>query len=232
MLSDLRLSMRLRVVVIVQCALMIGVTLVGLSGMGETKGRLHDVYEDSIVPLLYLDSLLSQNFQARAQLDEALSANTPAEAHKHLDRIAGFRADAEKAWKDYVATPMSPEEKMLADEAAQAYLALVAVREQIIAAFETHGRAAAADVDKRAELAASFDRWRAAVDKLIEHQARDAESGYKTADGDYAQAKWVVVAVLLLGLGFAAVVSWLVIRSITRPLEDANGIAQRLAGGM
>jgi methyl-accepting chemotaxis protein-1 (serine sensor receptor) len=232
MLSNLRIGMRLRVVVIVQCALMIGVALTGLSGIGESKGRLHDIYEDSIVPLLYLDSLLSQNLQAREQLDEALSADTPAKAEKHLDRVAGFRADAEKAWKDYVATPMSPEEKKLADEAAQAYLRLVAARDEVISAFKAHGRAAAADVDKRAERAVKFDRWRAAVDKLIEHQARDAESGYKAADGDYAQAKWAVVAVLLLGVGFAAVVSWLVIRSLTRPLEIATGIARRIAGGV
>jgi methyl-accepting chemotaxis protein I, serine sensor receptor len=231
MLSNVRIGMRLRILVIIQCVLMIGVAATGLTGMGETKGRLHDVYEDSIVPLLYLDSLLSQNFQARAQLDQALSADTPAAAEKHLESIAGLCADADKAWKDYVATPMSPEERKLADEAAQAYMTLVAAREQVISAFKAHGRAAAADVDKRAERAATFDRWSAAVDKLIEHQARDAESGYKTADGDYAQAKWVVVAVLLLGVGFAAVVSWLVIRSITRPLEAATGIARRLAGG-
>jgi hypothetical protein len=219
MLSSLRIGVRLRILMIIQCLLIIAVGLTGLSGMSGTKGRVHEVYDDSIVPLLHLDNMLSQNFQARGQLDEAFGSESAADAAKHLDRIPGFRAEADKAWKDYTASAMSAEERKLADEAAQAHVALVAAAEQTISAFKAHGRAAAIEVDGRVERIAKFDRWRGTVDKLIEHQARDSEAGYKEADGDYTQAKWVVVAVLLFGVGFAAIVSWLVIRSITQPLE-------------
>ena len=231
MFSGLRIGVRLRILVVIQCLLMIAVALTGLSGMSATKGRLHEVYDDSIVPLLHLDNMLSQNFQARSQLDEAFAASSVAEAARHLDRITGFRTEADKAWKEYAASSMSAEERKLADEAAQAHVALVTAAEQTASAFKAQGRAAAAEVDGRVERIAKFDRWRAAVDKLIEHQARDSEAGYKAADGDYAQAKWVVVAALLFGVGFAAIVSWLVIRSITQPLAVATGIAGRIAGG-
>lgn len=220
MLSSLRIGMRLRILMFVQCVL-IGVGLTGLSGVAEARGRAQDVYGDSIVPLFYLDSLLSLNFQARDELAAALAAETPVEAQKHLDRIAGFSAEADKAWKDYSAAGMSVGERKLAEEAGQAHLALVAARDQVTAAFQSHGHAYAVEVEKRVDWTAKFERWRVAVDRLIEHQARDAESSYEAANGNYAQAEWIVAAMLLLGVGLAVVVSWLVIRSITRRAEPA-----------
>jgi methyl-accepting chemotaxis protein len=46
-----------------------------------------------------------------------------------------------------------------------------------------------------------------------------------------AQSKWVVMPMLLVGIGFTVVFAWLVIRSITGPLEAATGIAGRIAQG-
>jgi methyl-accepting chemotaxis protein len=231
MFSKMRIGNRLMVLVVLQCLVLLAVALTGLTGVAHTKDRLHSVYEESIVPLLYLDNLLNQDFQARAQLEEAFNAGTPAEAQKHLQRLAGFGTEAEKAWKEYSAIAMSAEERRLADEVGQAHQGLVAARSQVVAAFGAEGRAAAAEVDKRVERIAKFDQWRAKLDKLIEYQAREAESGYKEADGDYREAKWAVIGALLLGIGVAGVLSWMVIRSITGPLHTATEIAGRIAQG-
>jgi len=176
MFSNLRIGRRFLVLVAIQCLLIIAVGLTGLSGVAQSNGRLHGVYEESIVPLLHLDSILNQNFQIRAQLDEALAADAATEAEKRLDRINGFEAEAEKTWKDYSATPMSPAERQLADAVAQAQLNMIAARQQVVAALRMHGRAAAAEVDKRAERVAKFDRWRKAVDKLVEYQSHDEQT--------------------------------------------------------
>jgi Four helix bundle sensory module for signal transduction len=182
MFSSVRIGARLLILVAIQCLLMIAVGLTGLSGAAQTNGRPHGVYEESIVPLLRLDSILNQNFQIRAQLDEALSTDTAAEAEKHLQRIKGFEAEAENAWKDYSATPMNPGQRQLAEAAAQAQQTMITARQQVVAALRMYGRAAAAEVDKRAERSSKFDRWREAMDKVVEYQARGAQSDYQAAN--------------------------------------------------
>jgi methyl-accepting chemotaxis protein len=231
MFSHMRIGNRLMVLVTLQCLVLLAVALTGLTGVAHTKDRLHNVYEESIVPLLYLDNLLNQDFQARAQLEEAFNAGSPADAQKHLRRLAAFGAEAEKVWKEYNASAMSAEERKLADEVGQAHQGLVAARDQVTAAFAAEGRAAATEVDKRVDRIAKFDQWREKLDKLIEFQAREAESGYKEADGDYREAKWAVIGALLLGVGIAGVLSWMVIRSLTGPLHTATAIAGRIAQG-
>ena len=231
MFSNLRIGTRLLILVAIQCFFMVAVGLTGLSGVAQSNGRLHGVYEESIVPLLHLDSILNQNFQIRAQLDEALATDAATEAEKRLDRIKGFEAEAEKSWKDYSATPMSPAERRLADAVAQAQQNMIAARQQVVAALRMHGRAAAAEVDKRAERVAKFDRWREAVDKLVEHQGRDAQSDYQAGDENYVSTRWAVMAGMLAGVGVAGFVAWLVIRSISRPLRAATQAAERIAKG-
>ena len=231
MFSNLRIGTRLLILVAIQCLLMVAVGLTGLSGVAQSNGRLHGVYEESIVPLLHLDSILNQNFEIRAQLDEALTADAATEAEKRLDRIKGFEAEAEKSWKDYLATPMSPAERQLADAVAQAQQNMIAARQQVVAALRIHGRAAAAEVDKRAERVAKFDRWREAVDKLVEHQGRDAQSDYQAGDENYVSTRWALMAAMSAGVGVAGFVAWLVIRSISRPLRAATQAAERIATG-
>jgi hypothetical protein len=194
MFSNLRIGTRLLILAAIQCFLVVAVGLTGLSGMAQSNGRLQGVYEESIVPLLHLDSILNQNFQIRAQLEEALATDAATEAEKRLDRIKGFEAEAEKTWKDYSATPMSPAERQLADAVAQAQLNMIAARQQVVAALRMHGRAAAAEVDKRAERAAKFDRWREAVDQLVEYQSHAVQTvaprgGRLTAVSAWGEAK-------------------------------------------
>ena len=126
MFSNLRIGRRFLVLVAIQCLLIIAVGLTGLSGVAQSNGRLHGVYEESIVPLLCLDSIIDQNFEIRVQLDQALSTDMPAEAEKRLARLKGFEAEAEKTWKVYLAAPMSPGERRLADAAEQAQQAMIA----------------------------------------------------------------------------------------------------------
>ena len=88
---------------------------------------------------------------------------------------------------------MSPAERQLADSVAQAQLNMIAARQQVVAALRMHGRTSAAEVDKRAERVAKFDR-REAVDQLVEYQSHAVHTvaprgGRVTAVSAWGEAK-------------------------------------------
>ena len=176
MFSNTRIGTRLMCLIAIQCLLLLVVGVIGLSGAAHSKEQLHGVYGDSIVPLFYLDTTLNLNFQMRAQLEQALRADRPAVADKCFARAVTLAGEVEKAWEDYTATSMSPEERRLADVAEQANQELVAARDRVRAAFKSGGRAAAIETDLSVQRSLKFDRWREAMDKLVAYQARDAES--------------------------------------------------------
>ena len=172
MFSNTRIGTRLVCLIAIQCLLLLVVGLIGLTGAAHSKERLHGVYGESIVPLFYLDTTLNLNLQMRAQLEQALSAERPPAADKCFARAMALGAEAEKAWEDYTATPMSPEERGLADGVEQANKELAVAREQVSTAFKNRGRAAAMEADRRVESVLKFDRWHQAMEKLVAYQAR------------------------------------------------------------
>ena len=74
------------------------------------------------------------------------------------------------------------------------------------------------EADRRVERSPRFDRWHAAVDKLVAYQARDAEAVYRDAAGDNNQAQWTIVVALVIGLAFAVVAAWVMMDAIVRPM--------------
>jgi len=172
MFSNTRIGTRLVCLIAIQCLLLLVVGLSGLTGAAHSKERLHGVYGDSIVPLFYLDTTLNLNLQMRAELEQALRADRPGAADQCFARAIALGAEAEKAWEGYAATPMSPEERKLADAVEQANKDLAAARAQVSTAFQTRGRGAAMETDRIVERSLKFDRWHEAMEMLVAYQAR------------------------------------------------------------
>lgn len=69
------------------------------------------------------------------------------------------------------------------------------------------------------------------LDKLIEFQSGLMESAGTTADAQASQTRMLVLTISLLAVAISLLLGTLVTRSITRPLNDAVAIAQRVADG-
>jgi methyl-accepting chemotaxis protein len=231
MLSNIRIGTRLMLLIAVQCVLMFGVGLLGLVQLSSTKDKVHDVYEEALVPLLYLDSVLSANYSVRVHLDQAFGDVSQSEADKELDLATAAADEGKKAWQGYLSTQLGEEEKRLADVTAKAYEALAATRPQVIASFKNHGRAAALETIKRLDRDAKFDQFRLSLEKLVEFESNVARSDYQAVDAGYVRSKWIICLTLFTGLVLAIASSWLLIRSITRPLASAAAVAGRIAQG-
>jgi methyl-accepting chemotaxis protein len=124
----------------------------------------------------------------------------------------------------------SPEERRLADQAAQRKTAYLAVRKQVLQAKDL-GKTQEVEQLASTSLSTSFDAYTRALDTLLAHQTRQARA-LAAASGDAS----LFSRVLLLAVGGAALLlggaaGWLLTRSIVAPLQDAVRLAERVARG-
>ena len=129
---------------------------------------------------------------------------------------------------------------LLADSEDAEQAALVAAIEEAASPARTMARNVARMVGLGGNASAAFSsmdprrpigEWREALAQLLARQAAASASSYAQAQSSYATARTVLLITSLLGLGVGAGAGWMILRSVTAPLKQAIGQAQRIATG-
>jgi PAS domain S-box-containing protein len=199
----------------------------GLRGMDSAKEHLRSVYENRTVALGELAGVLYDTLQIRRQVDLAEAGGTPDAVARALAPVPRLDAERDKAWARYRKRPMSADEAVLAEQAQHDMRNLSTVRNQVVAAYDSEGKAASPTM--RARLDELFSLFHADMVRLIEFQSGVARREYEDAQQEYLHFRNLgllsLVAGLMLGLGAA----YLLIRSITQPLGAAIRAADAVA---
>jgi len=118
MLKNLTIKTRLVFVISLLCLIALVVGLVGLRNLGVTNDALKTVYNDRLVAVGQLSEVLTLIQQNQTTLSKAASGapeQLPAVVAEVEQRILAVSAK----WGDYMATYLTPEEKVLAHTFAQ-----------------------------------------------------------------------------------------------------------------
>ncbi|MBI3284798.1 MAG: Tar ligand binding domain-containing protein [Burkholderiales bacterium] len=212
--------------------LALGLGLLGLYGIGRANDGLQTVYEDRTVALEQvsrIDSLLLKN---RLALSAALL--DPAAAPAQLSQIENNQREIARTWADYMATYLTPDEKILAQQFAAERAALD--RNGLtpeIAALRAGNAEQAAQV--HAQALVSYQTVLADVAKLRQLQVDVAKQEYLLATQRYASLKSGMSVLIALGALIAGISVALLIRKIYGQLggepEYATAIVHRIATG-
>jgi methyl-accepting chemotaxis protein len=81
------------------------------------------------------------------------------------------------------------------------------------------------------EVAPRVKIQQAAIDEMLELQKHQNEASEETAKHDYTSAQILMISMSALAISLGILISWMVTRSITRPLAAAVEIAQTVASG-
>src|SRR5690606_14725638 len=73
--------------------------------------------------------------------------------------------------------------------------------------------------------------WRTLLEEDLAFQGAETAHAYASAKADYAQARTLLLVIAALALAVAALLGWLLTRSIVRPLQDATRVARDIARG-
>lgn len=230
---------------IIGLAVLVAVLLaiLGIVGLSTSTESLRTVYQDRMVPVQGLEEISLRMLDNRLSLRSALSEvniatinNQPglemdqARASALAERIRKNDADIGELWKGYMATYLTPEEKILAEKFSESSGKLI--NEAMVpatAALLANDYAATKNMlAKQRELAVVAENDLKALVKL---QFDIAEAEYKAGIKRYEQTRLIafgalgVSVVILLWLGL------LLTRSITRPLAQAIDVFKKISDG-
>jgi methyl-accepting chemotaxis protein len=128
------------------------------------------------------------------------------------------------------ALPANADERGLLENAARLKAAYVTVRKQV---FQAKDLGKTQEVEQLTDnaLARTFDAYAGALDALLARQTRQAHALAAASASAFAFSRGLLVGLGTLALLVGGVTAALLTRSIVRPLREAVGLAERVAGG-
>ncbi|MCS3762377.1 methyl-accepting chemotaxis protein [Bradyrhizobium centrosematis] len=217
------LNARLVTLVAILSLFLLVIGVMGLQGTRQSNSRLQSIYEDRAVPLAQLFEINDRMRDNTVLLFEA-AAN--GRAGKPVEGItAKVNANLEKvgkAWGDYMATYLTPEEKGVADSFTPKRVKYVeqGLKPALsLAAERKYEELAAVLAGQAREL---YEAAKADLDKLVAIQAKEAKAEYDAAEHEYGWLVGAALALLVTSIAIGGLVSRQTIRAIVRPLQRLN----------
>jgi methyl-accepting chemotaxis protein len=230
-------------------AVLVAVTLVwlGISGLSASNSSLKTVYEDRMVPVRDLDKLYMNMAQNMVLLETALNevkietvgdtaqlVLNPEIATKTADTMASNIENINGLWKAYMATYLTPEEKILADKFAESRGKFVSealkpsmttLRSNDYVATKKHAKQAS-----QLFATASID-----MDALIKLQFDVAQAAYAASAKRYEDTRLISFAALGVAIAILIWIGFAMTRSMRSALgaepDQINTAASRIAVG-
>ena len=230
MFKNFSIKTRLIFVIGFLCIQLIVGAIIGIAGLAMADDAMESMYQDRLVALGQLDQvirLLNVNQVAAAK---AVTAE-PDKASRLAAEIETNMGAITRVWGEYMANALTPEEKQMAENAAelrrkflaeglQPTVAAIKAQDMKLAATLVHG-----------QMEQLFTPVRDGIDGLIALQLDVAKREYEKSRQVYEWIRLSCTAGVLFGLFLASVIGFWLVRAITRPLNEAVDIAGAIAEG-
>ncbi len=231
MINTLTIKSRLIVNFMLIAVTLLGVESVSLFGMSKARDSLKTVYEDRIIALDQLTDIESLILQNRIAITASLVASTPEEIGINVAKLEKNEAEIDEIWEAYMATYLTPEEKILAAKFADDYKKFVT---------QSLNPAAAAlranDLKKATRILVEYIRplyqpVGKGIKTLGKLQLSVTKQEYEEVQSLYDIIRNIIIATAIIGLGLTIWIGFILVRAISRPLVDVVRIARGVAAG-
>ncbi len=229
MLNNLTIKTRLFLLIGIMSVLAISLSVMGIYGMSKANDGLQTVYIDRTIPLGDLAEIKVMLVDNRLKIANAI--NSPEESAISLEKIAANRGSIAKLFDGYMASFLTPEEKILADkfiEARGKYVneALNPIIEKIKAG-ETDSIQPLVETKLRPLWIPLSD----VMDALVQLQKDVAKQEYEDAKSRYQTILIASIFALIFGLLLAIGLGLLIIRQILSSITIAQKMMNAIANG-
>ncbi|MDD2864917.1 MAG: MCP four helix bundle domain-containing protein, partial [Methylococcales bacterium] len=112
------LSIRSRLILIISSLSILAIVLsgIGLVGIHYSNNGLQSIYKDRLMPVSQLSEIRTLQLTSRLKVNAGFVFDSAEENEKNTLEIKENMAKAASLWKDYTATILTPEEKILAEK--------------------------------------------------------------------------------------------------------------------
>ena len=230
MLTHTRIISRLAALAGIMLVFMLGVAYFGIKGMRDMSASIKTLYEDRTVPLVQLAEIGDLLGDESEDLRTVALAADPAELAKLEANIVETRKKIDDLWKQYMSTYLTPEEKKLADTADKARAAYREIATKVILAARAKNMTAAEALERK-EGDAAFAKINVAFDDLKQLQADVAKEEFEKSNKVFSFDSKLLAGGLATALILGGILSLLIARSVTVPLNTIIHVMGELTNG-
>ncbi len=229
-MKNLKIGMRLGIAFGLVLLLLVAIASVGVTRLNAAGKMTSEIVKDRYSKALYSNNIKASVNISGANLRNALLATTPEDQRKYL----GLMAEAAKVTSDNYAAL----EKIVNTQIEQENLKTMvdgrtkfgAARQRALNLLKEGNRDQAIDILFK-EVIPQQDTYFSAIDTMIKDQSDQMDRTSETALGEARSAKILVMALSIASVLLAAIVSVVITRSITQPVNDAVRVAQTVSTG-
>ena len=232
----MNMTLRARLIAVIGflALLSFAIGIAGLSGMSKANEGLRTVYEDRTVALEQISNIGHLLQLNRSAIDEAMRDPIPETIRVKTETIEKNAAEINTIWAAYMATYLTPEEKVLAEKfAADRATMLKDGLRAMMAALKDQKIEAAAKLE--ANYKALYQPVSKGIDALQALQVREAKKEYESAKGRYATMQALVIAAIAVSILISGLCAFFLIRSLYRQLGGepayALSVVRTIASG-
>jgi methyl-accepting chemotaxis protein len=211
-------------------ALVAVVGIFGVVGLSRVNSNMRDSYTGNTGPIADLSDVRAAQLDIRLQLHLIEMFRDPGRTKAGLEQIRVDQKAIDRAWKHYYAGGVSSDkERVVADRIKKLLPQFNAQTDELVTTLDSGSYFGAMPmVDSHEEIAGSLAKLideDAALHKVQAKEfAEDSESTFQT----FLE---ISIALVSLGVVTGTGLSFYLSRAVTRPLERAVWVANRIAGG-
>lgn len=227
------LRARLTSLIAALAAFMVVIGLMGIFAAQNSNARMKSIYDDRAVPLAQLFEIndrMKEN--AIILFDAVVRIRTGAVSTEVASRVTANVTAITKIWSEYMATYLTPEEKIVAETFARTRSDYVEHGIKPALALLSEGK-----LDELNQQLATKTRElskiaKVEMDKLVAIQVKEAKAEFDAAQHEYSVALVLAVGVLTSALLLGGLLGLQTIRAVSRPLNRLNGAMDEISQGV
>jgi methyl-accepting chemotaxis protein len=229
-LNNLKIGYRLAIGFGLMLLMMAGITAIAVLSSKQTRANLNETVNRTKAKSVHVAAMRQSLFRQGLLARNIGVMTDPAAMQAEMGKIATEQKAYAAAHAKLVEAGLSGEEKDIIAEMKQheqSIAPLMKQAEDYVAAFN----ARQAMQLLTAQAAPIQDKWLAAIDRMVDLQTRQIEGDLAEFETESNRANLLMVAISGISMLLAAGIGWLLMRSIVVPLQEAVGVARRVAAG-
>jgi len=241
MFKNVKIGAKMMYLAAFTALILLVVGVLGLRGMSLSNDHVEEIYKDNTLPAIILgniDNKLTDSVKHMLlasfhdpRLEESVLHEKDHPITKHTDKIEKNKIEIDKRWMEYRAMDHGAEEQKLVedfDSQKEKFYNEGIGQSLVLLKAGKFKDANMHTVNVINPLLAKID---SVIGALIELQSKEGATAFDTAQKNYLSTKYFMIMCILGGLMLAIFMSLWIIRSITRPLNEAVAVSNRLAEG-
>jgi methyl-accepting chemotaxis protein len=229
-INNLKIGIRLGLGFGIILVMMIAQGFISIYRMSEIEQSLDNIVNDSNFKIKAISEMRNDVMVGAMATRNIALMTKEDEIKAEVDRIADSREDYKLNLENLNAQVKSEAGKANLAKIESARAISVPLADKAVA-LAREGKQSDAVALMTSEVVPNQEKWLSALEEMVRRQDKLADDAATAAKDSYKKARLLTIVIATAAALLGCMIAWLVSRSISRPLEQAVGIARRVADG-